>query len=518
MAIVIAIDAGTTGVRAFAVDEAGVPAGYRYQEFPQYFPQPGWVEHDADEIWQAVVAVTRELLDALGQPVAAIGITDQRETVVAWDRRTGQPVTRAIVWQDRRTAARCDELRESGHLDLVRSRTGLVLDPYFSASKVEWLLTEGGVTVDDDLALGTIDSWLLWNLTGGEVHATEPSNASRTMLFDIEQLAWSGELCALFGVAQSSLAEVHPSSGRFGATAASSGLPAGIPISGIAGDQQAALFGQACFEPGMTKNTYGTGSFVLMNVGSPCPPPVEGLLTTVAWQLADGTTDYAYEGAIFSTGSTLQWLRDGLGIIAEAADAGPLAASIDGSEDVFVVPAFTGLGSPWWDPYARGTIVGITRGTGRAHLVRAAIEAMAFQTRDVVDAMATACAGRHPVACERLRADGGASVMDLLLQIQADQLQVPVARPRIQETTALGAAYLAGLAEGVWSSLDEVAGYWALDVEVAPAADREPGPSAAPRPLAGSGPPLHGAGLTPRHEPSSQPAGGRAVLGWFIRA
>ena len=474
MAVVIAIDAGTTGVRAFAVDESGTRLGYRYREFTQHFPRPGWVEHDAAEIWQAVVGSATELIADLGQAVAAIGITDQRETIVAWDRRTGEPRHRAIVWQDRRTAARCDALAEAGHLPFVRQTTGLVLDPYFSATKIEWLLTEGGVEADADLAVGTIDSWLLWNLTGGRVHATEPSNASRTMLFDIRSLEWSGELCDLFGVPMGALPEVRPSSGRFGVTSESSGLPPGIPISGVGGDQQAALFGQGCFEPGATKNTYGTGSFVLMNVGDTCPDPVEGLLTTVAWSIPDaaapgGTrTDYAFEGAIFSTGSAIQWLRDGLGIIAEAAETGPLAASVDSTDDVFFVPAFTGLGSPWWDPYARGTLVGVTRGTTRAHIARAVVESMVLQTRDVIDAM---CAGSGRQVAD-LRADGGASVMDLLLQLQADQLQVPVRRPVVQETTALGAAYLAGLAEGVWTSTADITANWALDAEFTPAADR----------------------------------------------
>lgn len=472
MAVVISLDAGTTGVRAFAVDQHGRSVGYRYREFTQHFPRPGWVEHDATEIWHAIVGTTAELIASLQEPVAAIGITDQRETIVAWDRRTGLPRHRAIVWQDRRTAARCDALAEAGHLPLVREATGLVLDPYFSASKVAWLLEEGGVEADEHLAIGTIDSWLLWNLTGGEVHATEPSNASRTMLFDIRTLDWSPELCDLFGVPAHVLPEVRPSSGRLGVTHESSGLPAGIPISGIAGDQQAALFGQACFAPGDTKNTYGTGSFVLMNVGTTCPAPVEGLLTTVAWTIPDGAggtrTDYAFEGAIFSTGSAVQWLRDGLGIIAESAEVGPLAASVPSTDDVFFVPAFTGLGSPWWDPYARATLVGVTRGTTRAHLARAVVESMALQTRDVVDAM-SAHAG-HPV--QGLRADGGAAVMDLLLQVQADQLGVPVRRPLVAETTALGAAYLAGLAEGVWASTDDIAEHWALDAEFAPSPDR----------------------------------------------
>jgi glycerol kinase len=366
------------------------------------------------------------------------------------------------VWQDRRTAARCDALREHGYLPLVRERTGLVLDPYFSATKLEWLLTEGGVAADDNLAFGTVDSWIVWNLTGGAVHATDPSNASRTMLYDIRDRRWSSELLDLFGVPASCLPEVRPSSGRFGTTTD------GIPVSGIAGDQQAALFGQACFAPGMAKNTYGTGSFVLMNVGPECPPPADGLLTTVGWVLADGTVAYALEGAIFATGAAIQWLRDGLGVIGEAAEIGPLAATIGDTEGVYLVPAFTGLGSPWWDAYARGAVVGLTRGTGRAHLARAVVEAMAYQTRDVVEAM-SAAAGRDLAF---LRADGGASVMDLLMQLQADQLQVPVQRPVVQETTALGAAYLAGLAEGVWSSPAEVASQWKLEAEFTPVAPR----------------------------------------------
>ena len=462
MSVVVAIDAGTTGVRAFAVDERGAPVGWSYREFPQHFPQPGWVEHDADDIWAAVQETLAELRAALDQPIAAIGITNQRETAVVWDRRTGRPRHRAIVWQDRRTAERCDALRDAGHLPLVRETTGLVLDPYFSASKLAWMLEEGGVDADDDLAFGTVDSWVLWNLTGGAVHATDPSNASRTLLYDIRKRAWSPELCDVFGVPLSCLPEVRPSSGRFGVTAD------GIPVSGIAGDQQAALFGQACFTPGMTKNTYGTGSFVVMNVGPECPPPVEGLLTSVAWTLASGETAYALEGAIFVTGAAVQWLRDGLGMIRSADEIEALARTIDDTEGVYLVPAFTGLGSPWWDPYARGAVVGLTRGTGRAHLARAVLEAMAFQTRDVVEAMCAASG--HDVA--ELRADGGASSNDLMLQLQADQLQVPVARPKVQETTALGAAYLAGLAEGVWSSTDEVAAHWSLDARFEPRASR----------------------------------------------
>jgi len=468
MSVVLALDAGTTGVRTFAVGDDGAPRGFAYRELTQHYPRPGWVEHDASEIWDVMSATIGEVVASLdGEPVAAIGITNQRETTVVWDRRTGEPRHRAIVWQDRRTADRCRILTDAGHLDTVRTTTGLVLDPYFSGTKLAWLITDGGVDVDADLAFGTVDSWLLWKLTGGAVHATEPSNASRTLLFDIGTLSWSDEMCDVLGVPTSCLPELLPSSGALGVTSGVDALPDGTPVTGIAGDQQAALFGQACVKPGMTKNTYGTGSFVLMNIGSERPDPVEGLLTTVGWSLGDVTADatsYALEGAIFATGAAVGWLRDGLGIIADAAEVEPLAASIDSTEGVHLVPAFTGLGSPWWDPYARGTVVGITRGTSRAHLARAVVESMAFQTRDVVDAMSSAWG--HPVSA--LRADGGASVMDLLLQLQADQLGVTVARPDVAETTALGAAYLAGLAAGVWASIEEVAAMWTLDREFTP--------------------------------------------------
>ena len=460
MPVILAIDAGTTGVRAFAVDETGRPVGWSYRELPQHFPRPGWVEHDPEEIWDAVQATMAELRATLDQPVAAIGITNQRETVVAWDRRTGEPLHNAIVWQDRRTAARCRRLEDDGHLPAVRHATGLVLDPYFSATKMAWLLSEGGVAAGPRLALGTVDSWILWKLTGGDVFATDPSNASRTLLYDIRKGAWSTELCDLFGVPMLALPDVRRTSGRFGTTAD------GTPVSALVGDQQAALFGQACLRPGMAKNTYGTGSFVLMNVGDRCPDPVEGLLTTVAWALPGAAPVYALEGAIFATGAAISWLRDGLGIIDSPADIGPLAESIRDSQGVAFVPAFSGLGSPWWDPDARGTIVGLTRGSGRAQLARAAVEAMAYQTRDVVEAM-TAAVG-HPLT--ELRVDGGASVLDLLLQIQSDQLRVPVARAAVRETTALGAAYLAGLAEGVWSSTDEVAGLWREEATFTPRA------------------------------------------------
>ena len=467
---VIALDAGTTGVRSRAIVPGGsdtVVASYR--EFTQHFPQPGWVEHDAVEIWEAAKATLLDVVAQVGvERIGAIGITNQRETVLAWNRRTGQPYGTAIVWQDRRTAARCDQLAADGKLPAVREITGLVLDPYFSGSKIEWLLANRDIPVDDDLAIGTIDSWVLWNLTGGAVHATDPSNASRTMLFDIRSLRWSDEMCSLFGVPVAALPSVLPSSGRFGLTSDRCGVPAGIPISGIAGDQQAALFGQACVHPGMAKNTYGTGSFVLLNVGPTCPPPAEGMLTTVAWTLADGTVAYAVEGAIFVTGAAVQWLRDGLGIISSAAELGPLAASVADNGGAYLVPAFAGLGSPWWDPYARGTIVGITRGTTKAHLARAVVEAMAYQTRDAIDAMVTAAG----VQIADLRVDGGASVMDDMLQFQADQVGVVVRRPVDQETTALGAAYLAGLAEGVWPTLDAVGAEWVEDATFVPEPDR----------------------------------------------
>ncbi len=461
MTAVVAIDAGTTGVRAIAFGEDGRPLASSYGELTQHYPRPGWVEHDPTEIWDLVRRTVSTVVSDVVGPVAAIGITNQRETVVAWDRKDGLPLHMEIVWQDRRTASRTDELRESGHLELVRSSSGLVLDPYFSATKFEWLLSEGGVELGPDLAFGTVDSWILWNLTGGAeggLHVTDATNASRTLLYDIGKRQWSAQLCDLFGVPVSALPEVRPSSARVGITSASGGTLAGIPISGMAGDQQAALFGQACFEPGMTKATYGTGSFVLVNAGAECPEPADGLLTSIAWELGDGAVSYALEGSIFITGACLQWLRDEVGAIDEVSEAESIAASIPSTEGLYLVPAFAGLGSPWWDPEAMGALVGASRGIGRAHLVRAAVEAMAYQTRDVLEAMERA---RRPPS--ELRADGGASVMDLLLQLVADGAQVPVARPAVRETTAIGAAYLAGLAEGVWGSLEEVAGLWALD-------------------------------------------------------
>ncbi len=474
MAVVVAIDAGTTGVRSFAVDERGVPRAWAYREFPQHFPRPGWVEHDPDDIWDATVTTLAEVaaqVDRLGDTVAGLGVTNQRETAVVWSRSTGRPLHRAIVWQDRRTAASCEQLRSEGHEPLIRARTGLVLDPYFSATKLGWLLREGGVESGPDLAFGTVDSWLLWQLTGGAdggAHVTDPSNACRTLLYDIDALAWSPELADLFGVPLSCLPEVRPSSGRLGMTVPARVAGLGVPVSGIAGDQQAALIGQACFTPGMAKNTYGTGSFVLMNLGSSHPEPVPGLLTSVGWTIGDETT-YVLEGSIFVTGAAIQWMRDGIGIIGDAAETGPLAASTPDSGGVYFVPAFTGLGSPYWDPYARGTVLGLTRGTGRAQLARAVVESMAFETRDVVDAMQQACG----TELEELRVDGGASVMDVLCQFQADVLGVTVRRSSVKETTALGAAYLAGLAEGVWPSPKEAGASWAAEASYTPAMPRD---------------------------------------------
>lgn len=472
MTVVLAVDAGTTSVRTIAFDDSGRIVDSAQREFPQYFPMPGRVEHDASEIWAAVQATLGEVAGRLDEAPAAIGVTNQRETAVAWSRQSSEPVHRAIVWQDRRTASRCAQLEQDGALPLVRARTGLVLDPYFSASKLEWMLGEGGVAAGPDVAFGTVDSWIVWNLTGGEVHATDATNAGRTMLFDIGALQWDPELCSLFGVPIEALPDVLPSSGSFGVTGPGAACGAGIPISGVAGDQHAALFGQAAFAPGDAKNTYGTGSFVLMNVGARVPPPADGLLTTVAWLLdtPEGpVAAYALEGAIFATGAAIQWLRDGLGIITEAAEIEDLAHQCDSTGGVYLVPAFAGLGSPHWDPYARGAIVGLTRGTGRAEIARAAVEAMVYQTRDVVEAMAAATG--TPV--RNLRVDGGASVMDSMLQMQADQLGVAVQRPRLQEATALGAAYLAGLASGVWPSLDSIAAHWELDFEATPAGAKD---------------------------------------------
>jgi glycerol kinase len=444
--LILAIDQGTTGTTCLVFDERGAIAGRAYREFEQHFPRPGWVEHDADEIWEVTRGVAREALDDAdveGADLAGIGITNQRETVVAWDRDSGEPMHRAIVWQDRRTAERCDELKEQGHESRFREATGLVLDPYFSGTKIEWLIREGGVD-PSRAAFGTIDSWLLHKLTGR--HVTDFTNASRTLLFDIHELRWDEELCELLGVPPDSLgepvrsAEVYGETGEFGGN---------VPVAGVAGDQQAALYGQACHERGLGKNTYGTGSFVLENAGGDAPEPAEGLLTTVAWGVGD-RVDYALEAAIFVTGAAVQWLRDGLGIIETAAETEELARSLESNDGVYLVPAFTGLGSPHWDPYARGTIVGLTRGNGRAHLARAALESIAYQTVDAVRAMEKSSG----IELEELKADGGGVENAWLMDFQADVLGVPVIVPEVSETTALGAAYLAGVATGLWSESD----------------------------------------------------------------
>jgi glycerol kinase len=448
--VILAIDQGTTGTTCLVFDRDGKVAGRAYSEFRQHFPRPGWVEHDANEIWSVTRRVASEAMGnagTTGARLAGIGITNQRETVVAWDPKTGEPVHNALVWQDRRTASRCAELRDAGHTDLVRERTGLVIDPYFSGTKIEWLLRN--VDAAKDAVFGTIDSWLLYKLTGR--HVCDVSNASRTMLFDIHRLDWDGELCELLGVNPGTLPKPVPSAQVYGRTGEFGG---DVPVAGIAGDQQAALFGQACHEPGSAKNTYGTGSFVLQNTGRELADPGEGLLATVAWGLG-GETYYALEASVFVTGAAVQWLRDGLGVIDEAAETEGLAASLDSNDDVYFVPALTGLGSPHWDPYARGTIVGLTRGSGRAHLARAALEAIAYQTVDAVRAQQDASGER----LSELKADGGAVVNRWLMQFQADVLGVPVIVPEVSETTALGAAYLAGIATGLWDR-EQVGAMW----------------------------------------------------------
>ncbi|HEY8083820.1 MAG TPA: glycerol kinase GlpK [Solirubrobacterales bacterium] len=448
--MILAIDQGTTGTTCLVFDEAGQIAGRAYSEFEQHFPRPGWVEHDAAEIWEVTRRVAiHAIADAgiQGAELEGIGITNQRETVVAWDPASGEPVHRALVWQDRRTAERCDELRAEGREALVRERTGLVLDPYFSGTKIEWLLQNAD---DADRAVfGTIDSWLLFKLTGR--HATDYTNASRTMLFDIRRLVWDEELCAMLGIRPERLPEPLPSAHVYGTTTEFGGE---VPVAGIAGDQQAALFGQACHSPGMAKNTYGTGSFVLLNTGTIAPDPAEGLLTTVACGGREEAA-YALEASIFVTGAAVQWLRDGLGILGEAGESEAMAASLDGNDGVYFVPALTGLGSPYWDPYARGTIVGLTRGSGREHMARAALEAIAYQTVDAVRAQEAASGNR----LAELKADGGAVANRWLMQFQASVLGAPVIVPEVAETTALGAAYLAGIATGRWG-IDQVGEMW----------------------------------------------------------
>jgi len=461
--VILAVDQGTTGTTCLVFDADAELVGRAYREFGQHFPRPGWVEHDAAEIRDVTQAVAREALDDAGVrhgELVAVGVTNQRETVCVWDPGSGEPLHRALVWQDRRTAQRCDELREAGHEPMVRERTGLVLDPYFSGTKIAWLLENVEGLRDrarsGRAVFGTIDSWLLFNLTGE--HVTDASNASRTMLYDIHRGGWDAELCELLGVPERSLPEVRPSIGVFGTTRSEALHGHTAPVSGVAGDQQAALYGQACLDPGMAKNTYGTGSFVLLNTGEDPPPdPPAGLLTTVAWNYGPPTNRmvYALEASIFVTGAAVQWLRDGLGIIARADETEPLAASLDGNDGVYFVPALTGLGSPHWDPHARGTIVGLTRGATRAHLARATLEAIAYQTVDAIRAQEDA-SGR-PLT--ELRADGGASVNGWLMRFQADLLGVPVVVPEVEQTTALGAAYLAGVGAGVFGE-DRVASSW----------------------------------------------------------
>jgi glycerol kinase len=444
--VILAIDQGTSGTTCIVFDERGQVRGRAGREFQQHFPRPGWVEHDANEIWDVTRRVANDALDKAGvsgRDLTGIGITNQRETVVAWDPRSGEPLHRALVWQDRRTAARCAELRDEGYEALVRARTGLVIDPYFSGTKIEWLIREAGVD-PGKAAFGTIDAWLIFKLTGR--HVTDYTNASRTMLFDIHSLAWDDGLCELLGIPVASLPEVRPSAHVYGETSEFGGS---VPVAGIAGDQQAALYGQACHTPGLGKNTYGTGSFVLQNAGRTAPDAPEGLITTVAWGVG-GRVDYAIEASVFVTGAAVQWLRDGLGIIRVADETEELARSTDSNEGVYFVPALTGLGSPYWDPYARGTIVGLTRGSGRAQLARAALEAIAYQSTDAVRACETASGKR----LEELRADGGAVVNSWLMKFQADILGVPVVVPQVSETTALGAAYLAGVGTGLWSEAD----------------------------------------------------------------
>ena len=477
---VLALDQGTTGSTALVIDPEGEVRARGYAELPQHYPQPGWVEHDPVQIWATTVQALGQAVTAARitpAEIAAVGITNQRETTILWERASGRPVGNAIVWQCRRTAALCERLKADGAEPEIRRKTGLVVDAYFSGTKIRWMLdadpslrrrAEAG-----ELCFGTVDAWLLWQLTGGAVHATDPSNASRTLCFDIHRRAWDEGLCRILGVPMALLPEVKPSAGVFGAVRGaakgepsgyieSSGLPAGIPVAGIAGDQQAALFGQACVEPGMAKNTYGTGCFALLNTGGRAVTSDEGLLTTVAWT-AEGRTTYALEGAVFIAGAAVQWLRDGLGIIRQAAETQALAESVPDTGGVYLVPAFVGLGAPYWDPYARGTLVGITRGTGRAHLARAALEAIAYQSRDVLDTMKR----ESGVSLTTLRVDGGAAANDFLCQFQADMLGVEVLRPSVTETTGLGAAYLAGVGAGLWTSR-ELATRWKLERKFTP--------------------------------------------------
>jgi glycerol kinase len=464
MSHILALDQGTTSSRAIVFNASGDIVAVAQEEFPQLFPQSGWVEHDPQAIWRTQLDTARAALSKAGlraADVAAIGITNQRETTIIWDRKTGAPIANAIVWQDRRTAKFCDELKAAGHADFILQRTGLVIDAYFSGSKVRWLLDNVSDAREraehGELAFGTIDSWLVWNLTGGAVHVTDATNASRTMIYNLHTGDWDDELLSLLGVPRSLLPTVKSSSEIFGETA-STIFDAPVKIGGIAGDQQAALFGQSCFQPGMAKNTYGTGCFMLMNIGTEPALSKNRLLTTVAWDRA-GRRDFALEGSVFIGGAVVQWLRDGLGIIKSSADVEALAATVPDSGGVYLVPAFAGLGAPYWDQYARGSIAGLTRGTTAAHLARAALEGIAFQVADVLEVMKQ----DSGTPIHELRVDGGACANNLLMQFQADILQVPVQRPKVIETTALGAAYLAGLAVGLWKDTTDVERAWQVE-------------------------------------------------------
>ncbi len=461
MSYILALDQGTTSSRALLFDRDGRIKGVAQREFRQVFPKPGWIEHDPEEIWSSQAGVAVEVLGAAGvraRDVAAIGITNQRETTIVWDRKTGRPIANAIVWQDRRTADVCDRLRSEGAEPLFRERTGLVLDAYFSGTKLAWILdnVDGARMRADagDLAFGTVDSWLLWKFTGGRLHITDASNASRTLMFNIHTLQWDDELLRALHVPRGVLPDVRSSSEIYGEVTATLGLQS-VAVAGIAGDQQAALFGQMCTSPGLTKNTYGTGCFMLQNTGAKAPASQHQLLTTIAWT-RNGAAEYALEGSVFIGGAVVQWLRDGLGIIRSSSDVETLALSVPDNGDVYFVPAFTGLGAPHWDQYARGAIVGLTRGTTAAHIARAALESVAFQSADLLDAMQADAGAR----VAELRVDGGGARNDLLMQFQSDLIGAPVVRPEIIETTALGAAYLAGLAVGFWKSGDEIANQW----------------------------------------------------------
>ncbi|MEK7849866.1 MAG: glycerol kinase GlpK [Candidatus Omnitrophota bacterium] len=469
MRYILAIDQGTTGSRAVVYDRHGVPVASAYCEFPQYFPKPGWVEHDPEEIWKSVNACVQKVLRQVSAgSIAAIGITNQRETTIIWDKDTGLPIHRAIVWQCRRTAARCDYLKnKKGEADLIKSRTGLPIDAYFSATKIEWLLKNVPGAKDrakkGKLLFGTTDTWVLWKLTGGEAHATDYTNASRTMLFNIDELKWDNDILKKFSILPGLLPVVKPSVGIFGETIKIGRLPAGIPISGIAGDQQAALFGQACFDPGGVKNTYGTGSFILLNTGKKRVVSTHGLITTLACG-PKGDPVYALEGAIFIAGAAIHWLRDGLKLLSCGCESEKIALSVRDNAGVYFVPALVGLGAPYWDAGARGAIFGITRGTKGAHIVRAALEAIAYQTKDVLLAMQK----DSGLKIKDLKVDGGASANGLMCQFQADIMRINVVRPRVIETTSLGAAYLAGLAVGYWKNADEIKKCWKKDRVFAP--------------------------------------------------